>query len=113
VVVTRFECPNLTVLVALILLHWRIKRAVHRDGQGLIGSRMVIEWRRRTMLSVSLWPDLVSVYSMGDVSRHVEGARVPGRLGVRTTCGIYCFAGDWRRVMFRSEVTPQSPLTRS
>jgi hypothetical protein len=110
VVVTRFECPNLPVLLGLVLLHWRIKRAVHRHGKGLIGSRVVILWRRRTMLSVSLWPDLDSVYSMGGVPRHVEAARLPRRMGIRTTCGIYCFAGDWRRVMFRGDVTPRPPL---
>ncbi len=110
VVVTRFECPNLVTLLLLLVLHVRIKRDVRRYGRGLIGSRAVVDWRRRTMWSVSLWPDLDSVYSMGSVPRHVIGSRVPRRLGVATSCGVFCFAGDWRRVMFRSPAPPRSPL---
>lgn len=109
-VVTRFECPNRVVLAYLLVLHTRIKRDVRRFADGLIGARTVVDWRRRTLLSVTLWTDIASVYGMGGVSRHVAAARIPSRLGVRTRCGVFCFAGDWRRVMFRSEVTAGSPF---
>ncbi|MEN3609905.1 hypothetical protein AAH979_10180 [Plantactinospora sp. ZYX-F-223] len=110
VVVTRFECGSLARLLVLLVLHHRVKRDVARLGEGLIGSRVVVDWRRRVALSVSLWPDIGSVYSMGGVPRHVAAARLPGRLGIRTTCGVFCFAGDWRRVMFHSPVPARSPF---
>jgi hypothetical protein len=110
VMVTRFECGSVAKLLYMVLLHLRIKRDVHRMGDGLIGSRVIIDWRRRVMLSVSLWPDIDSVYSMGSVPRHIAAARIPARLGVRTTCGVFCFAGDWRRVMFGSPVEPRTPV---
>jgi hypothetical protein len=94
----------------MLALHTRVKRDVRRQGDGLIGSRVIVDWHRRVMLSVSLWPDIASVYSMGNVPRHVEAARVPGRLGIRTTSGVFCFAGDWRRVMFGSPMPPRTPL---
>ena len=110
VMVTRFECGTVAKLLYMILLHLRIKRDVRRAGNGLIGSRVVVDWRRRVMLSISLWPDIDSVYSMGSVPRHVTAARIPGRLGIRTTCGVFCFAGDWRRVMFGSPTEPRTPF---
>jgi hypothetical protein len=98
------------VLVYLLALHVRIKRDVRRHVPGLIASRAVVLWRRRTMLSISLWPDLDSVYDMGSVPRHVTGSRIPGPLGVATSSGVFTFAGDWRRVMFGSPAAPRSPL---
>jgi hypothetical protein len=93
---TRFECPNLLALVRLRLLHGRVGRDVRRHAAGFLGVRVVVDWPTRVMLSISLWEDLDSVYSMGDVPRHIVAARAPGRLGVRTTSGVFCFAGDWR-----------------
>jgi hypothetical protein len=110
VVVTRFECPHLPALLMLLVLHHRVKRAVRRQAHGFLGVRMLIDWRRRSLLSISLWKDLDSVYSMGEVPRHVLATRVPDRLGVVTASGVYCFVGDWRRVMFGSECTARSPL---
>jgi hypothetical protein len=110
VVVTRFECPNLFSLVVLALLHRRVRRDVRRRATGFIGVKMLVDWRRRLLLSVSIWEDLESVYSMGRVAHHVTATRLPGRLGVRTASGIFCYVGDWRRVMFRSSVFAASPL---
>lgn len=110
VVVTRFECPTLAALIAVRLIHARLKPAVRRGATGFIGVTTIIDWKRRTMLSISLWQDLDSIYSMGNVPVHVAAARVPSRLGVATTCGIFCLAGDWRRVMFRGEAQARSPL---
>jgi hypothetical protein len=110
VVVTRFDCTALIGMLAIIALHLRVKRDVRRNARGFLGIRLLIDWRRRTILSISLWRDLASVYAMGNVRRHVEAARLPGVLGATTTCGVFCFAGDWRRVMFGSEVDARSPL---
>lgn len=110
VVVTRFECGTLRGLLAIIALHLRLKVDVRRRARGYLGVRTLVDWRHRTLLSVSLWQDLDSVYSMGMVPRHVSAVRVPGLLGVRTTCGVFCFVGDWRRVMFGSAAEPRSPM---
>src|SRR6185312_1239735 len=85
VVITRFECPSRLVLLRLVVLHLRIKRAVRRRLPELVGSRLIVDWGTRTLLSISVWPSLESVYGMGSVPEHVSGSRIPGRLGVRTT----------------------------
>jgi hypothetical protein len=110
VVVTRFECGTLRALLAIRLLHVRLKHDVRRNAAGFVGVKTLADWRGRTLLSVSLWKDLDSVYTMGMVRRHVSAVRLPGRLGVRTTCGVFCFVGDWRRVMFQSPMQARSPL---
>jgi hypothetical protein len=112
-VVTRFECGTLTNLMIMLVVHARIKRDVRRHGGGLIAVKALVDWRSRVLLSVSLWPTIESVYSMGDVPRHVVAARLPRRLGVRTNCGVFCYAGDWRRVMFRAPVESRSPFVPS
>jgi hypothetical protein len=110
VVITRFECPTLAALIAVRLVHARLKPAVQCGAQGFIGVTTITDWKRRTMLSISLWQNLDSIYSLGNVPQHVAAARIPSRLGVSTTCGIFCLAGDWRRVMFRIETKARSPL---
>ncbi|MBE1561951.1 hypothetical protein [Nonomuraea africana] len=109
-IVTRFECGSRLKLVAMLVLHRRVKRHVRRLARGLVGVKTLVDWRTSTMLSITLWKDLDSVYSMGQVPQHVAAVRVPGSLGVRTSSGVFCFAGDWRRVMFRSPSEPRSPL---
>lgn len=110
VVVTRFECGNLPSLIAVRMLHARLKRHVKRRARGFIGVKTVILWQPRTMLSISLWQDLASIYSMGNVTQHVEATRVPAHLGVETSCGIFYLVGDWRRVMFGGSAPTRSPL---
>jgi hypothetical protein len=110
IVVTRFECGSLSALLAVRITHARLKRHVRRRARGFLGVTAITDWRRRTMLSISLWQDLDSIYSMGNVPQHVAAARLPHRLGVSTTSGIFYLVGDWRRVMFRSDVTTRSPL---
>jgi hypothetical protein len=112
VVVTRFECPNLLAMLVIRMLHRRVKRDVRKHARGFLGITLLCHWRRRTVLSITLWHDLDSVYSMGEVSRHVQAARIPRKLGVRTSCGVFCFVGDWTRVMFGSQVPARSPLRR-
>jgi hypothetical protein len=100
VVITRFDCPSRLTLFVLLIRHLRMKRHVRRHADGFLGVMTTIDWRRRTLLNVSLWSDPGSVYSMGRVSRHVAAARLPSRLGVRTDGAVYPCAGDWRSVLF-------------
>ena len=110
VVVTRFECGGLSSLLRILLLHRWVKREVRRRARGFVGVKTLVDWRRRTMLSISLWEDLDSIYSMGSVQRHILATRRPGPLGVDTASGVFSFVGDWRRVMFRSPTAAVSPL---
>ncbi len=110
VVVTRFECGNLPALIAVRLLHARMKRHVRRGASGFLGVRTIVYWRDRTMVTVSLWQSLESIYSLGNVSQHVSATKVPAYLGVETTCGIFYLVGDWRRVMFGGSAVTRSPL---
>jgi hypothetical protein len=110
VVITRFECPDLLRLVLVVILHLRLKLDVRRQATGYLGGTLLVQWRRRCLLSVSVWHDRDSLHSMGSVPRHVQAARLPGRLGIATACGVYSFAGDWRQVMFGRQTPPRSPL---
>jgi hypothetical protein len=110
VVVTRFECPNRLALLRLIILHSRVKRAVRRQARGYLGAKALVDWRRRSLLSVSLWDDIESIYSMGNVRAHIVATRRPGKMGIDTASGVYCFVGDWRRVLFRSDCPTRSPM---
>lgn len=110
VVVTRFECPTYWSLLVVLLLHARLKSEVRRNAGGFIGVKLLVDFCRRTVLSISLWKDLDSIYSMGQVPGHIEATRIPRGLGVDTTCGVFCFVGDWRRVMFGGAGRQRSPL---
>jgi hypothetical protein len=99
-VLTRFACPNLYALLVVKLLHYRVRPQVRRVAPGYLGGTTIVQWRSRTLLSLSLWRDLDGVYDMGQARRHVLAARVPGRLGVRTSCDVYTLRGEWRHVMF-------------
>ncbi len=91
-------------------LHMRVKRAVRMTARRYIDARAIVNWRAKTLLSVSLWSDLDAVRSMGDVPLHVVAARLPRRLSITTTCGVYGLAGDWRHVLFGTEFPARSPL---
>jgi hypothetical protein len=108
--ITRFECPSLSTMLVIVLLHRWIKRQVTRLADGYLGAVMLRDWRNRTVLSISLWRDIDSVYSMGKVPRHIHGSRLPARLGIRTRAGVFCYAGDWRQVMFGVGRPKSSPL---
>jgi hypothetical protein len=110
VVVTRFECRSLLSMVAMRILHVRLKLDVRRRASGFIGIKVLANWRQRTLLSISLWRDLDSVYSMGDVPRHISAVRAARALTTGTACGVFCFVGDWRQVMFRTSTSTESPL---
>jgi len=111
VVVTRFECPSFFTMLVMVIMHVRMKRMVAKQATGFIDARMILLWRRRTLLNISLWDDLSSIRSMGNVPRHVKAARVPARLGAVTVSGVYTYAGDWRNVLFGLNCESPSPLT--
>lgn len=110
VVITRFECKNVISIVRLLVLHKRIKRQVRRAANGFVGAAMLISWRRRTVLSVSVWERLEDIYSMGNVSRHIQAAKNKPKLGIATTAGIFSYVGDWRYVMFHGNAPNNTPL---
>ncbi|GAA1710674.1 hypothetical protein GCM10009765_69960 [Fodinicola feengrottensis] len=110
VVITRFACPSLSGLFRLMVLHIHIKRQVRRQAPGFVGGKAVILWRQRTMLSITLWRHLDDIYDMGKVNAHIMAARVPARLGIQTSCGIYSYSGDWRAIMFGTPATSADPL---
>ena len=112
VVVTRFECYTLLNFVIITLLHLWLKRFVRRAVGGLLGVAQLTNLQHRTVWSVSLWDDLGSIYSMGNCPPHIRAARLPHRLGIKTTCGVFTLTGDWRQVMFGSQVVTHSPLSR-
>lgn len=111
--ITRFECPSILVMLIVVLLHQHIKRQVARRAEGYLGAMMSRSWRTRTVLSISLWRDIESVYSMGNVPRHIHASRLPARLGINTRAGVFCYAGDWRQVMFNAGHPKPSPLDAS
>jgi len=110
VVITRFECRNLRQVYTVVLLHYRVKKGVRRAASGYVGGTFIIDWRRRTVLSLSVWTNLPSIYSMGDVPEHIQAVRIPRRIGVRTRCGVYGYSGDWRNVLFHIDCSNEEPI---
>jgi hypothetical protein len=112
VVVTRFACRTRRNVLLVWWLHHRVKPAVRARVRGLLGIRLYIDWRQRVVRSVSLWTDPAYLYDMGKVDEHIEVARVPRRLGIKTSCGIYTHEGDCSEVMFGVEpLHKPHPLT--
>jgi hypothetical protein len=110
VVITRFECPNLYALLLILAVHRRVKKQVRRLASGYLGGRTLVQWRTRTLLSISLWDRLDSIYAMGEVQHHIVASRIPARLKAATSCGIYTYSGDWKQVMFGVPAVSNAPL---
>jgi hypothetical protein len=100
VIVTRFECPSIPSMLAVRLLHSRLRLDVRREATGFLGVKMLLDWRHRTVVSISLWQNIESVYTIGNVGRHVFAVRAARRLRARTSCELYCSVGECKRVMF-------------
>lgn len=112
VVVTAFACRTRRDVLLVWWWHHRLKPAVQARVSGFLGVRLYIDWRRRLVRSVSLWTDPAHLYDMGEVREHVAITRLPRRRGIRTSCGVYTFGGDWRTVMFGQEPADvPAPLT--
>lgn len=109
--ITRFECPSIRSLLVVLALHKRVKRDVRRVADGYLGGATVVSWKTRTVLSISLWQRFDSIYAMGNARAHVLASRVPRRLGVSTSCGIYAYTGEWRRLMFDAPGQEHDPLS--
>jgi hypothetical protein len=110
VVITRFECPSRLRLLVILAMHYRVKKEVRRVAEGYLGGTTIVQWKQRTLLSLSLWRQLDSIYDMGKANRHIVASRVPARLRVSTACGIYAYSGDWRQLMFGTPVAANEPL---
>ena len=107
---TRFECQTIWQALRILRLHRPMKRIVRHNVDGFIGINLVKDWQHRTIYSISLWHDRQSIYGMGEVSAHVRAARVPARMGIVTSCGVFDYAGDWRNVLFGKGWAGPSPL---
>jgi hypothetical protein len=103
VVVTLFACRTKRDILLIWWLHRRVRPAVRARTRGFLGIHLYIDWRKRTVRSVSLWTDPAYLYDMGKVSDHIAVARVPRRRGIQTSCGIYTHEGECGEVMFRVE----------
>jgi hypothetical protein len=110
VVITRFECPSRWRLLRVLAMHFWVKKEIRRVAEGYVGGTTLIDWKQRTLLSFSLWRRLDCIYDMGDSNRHIKASRVPARLGVSTSCGIYAYSGDWRQIMFGTSLAAPEPL---
>ena len=108
--VTRFDCLTVRNMRRISRMHWPMSRLVKDEVEGFIGVKLLKDWPNRTVYSISLWQDRQSIYGMGEVSAHVRASRVPARLGVTTSCGVFDYAGDWRNVLFGKGWGGPSPL---
>lgn len=80
-------------------------------GLGATGlASAVTVFGTRTAASLSVWTNLPSIYSMGDVPEHIQAVRIPRRIGVRTRCGVYGYSGDWRNVLFHIDCSNEEPI---
>jgi len=114
VVVTQFECRTLRQVLAVWWLHRKVKPDVARESPGFLDVRLYIDWRARRVRSVSLWSDGLALFDMGQVDSHIRAAHAPVGWGVRTSCGVFGYLGDWRAVMFGDGgYVTASPLSRT
>jgi hypothetical protein len=100
VVVTLFVCRTRRDIALIWWLHKRIKPAVRAHASGFLDVRLIIDWRRRLVRSVSLWTDPAHLYGMGKVSEHVAASRIPAVRGIETSCAIYTYEGQCMPLMF-------------
>jgi hypothetical protein len=110
VVVTLFHCHTIAKMLLIWRLHRRLKQRVRRKAKDFLGVYLILDWRARTVRSISLWASLHGIYDMGEVPEHVAAVRVPGSQGIQTLCGIFSYEGDWLKVLFDARVARPSPL---
>jgi hypothetical protein len=110
VVVTLFECRTILKMLLIWKLHHQLKQRVYRKAKDFLGVYLILDWRARTIRSISLWASLHGIYDMGEVPEHVEAVRIPGAQGIQTLCGIFSYEGDWLKVLFDARVSRPSPL---
>ncbi|MCM4080890.1 hypothetical protein [Paractinoplanes hotanensis] len=103
VVVTAFACRTRRDVLLLWWLHRRLKPEVGARAPHFIDVRLFVDWRRRVVRSVSLWSDVTGLYDMGRVAGHIAAARVPGRRGITTSCGVFTYRGEWQTVLFTGQ----------
>lgn len=99
-VITRFDCPTYRHLLVIRLLHAVLGRRIRAKLDGLLLSHTTTDLRARRVVSVSVFRELGDLYQMGSVTTHVNAARIPPKLGVKTSGGVFVYAGDWRKILF-------------
>lgn len=107
--ITRFEFTRLPDMLLFISLHRRVNKSAERMCDGLLGVSTLKYWQTLTVLSISVWRNLDSVYQMGDVPLHITASRWPAQRGTVTRCGVYPYSGDWKWVMFKAGTKGKSP----
>jgi hypothetical protein len=111
VVVTRFDCPTYRHLLVIRLMHAVLGRRIRPKLDGLVLSYTRTQVRARRVLSVSVFGQIGDLYQMGQVTTHVNAARIPQKLGVKTSGGVFVYSGDWRKILFDAGTDSVSPLT--
>jgi hypothetical protein len=113
VVVTRFVAPTVPRLIVLRFIHPFVKLQIRLACPGLVGAASWTSWIEKTLYSISAWESSASIYDLGNVNGHVNASRIPGHLGVTTSCGVFSFAGEWKEMLFQAGPGGVSPLTRT
>lgn len=104
VVVTAFVCPNRIAWLRILFEHLSIKRRLRAsDIGGLALTTLVVSWRSKRILNISIWESKDAIYNMNGWPEHIKAAHLPPRLRVRTWCIVYETEGNWRDVLFPPE----------
>lgn len=97
--VTWFECKTPLQRWVVRWFHRVVGREVRARIPGYVGTSLFRPRNSAHLVSISMWEDQACMVRMGSVASHIRAARVPGRLRVKTTGGIYQYNGDWRTVL--------------
>lgn len=101
VVVTLFRCRTLRQLLGVRRRFAGMAGVVKAKAPALLSSVVSVDYRRRLVMNVSVWPDVESMRQMGDVPEHVLAARYVGRRpDIATASGVFAHAGDWRELLW-------------
>jgi hypothetical protein len=91
----------------LALIWWR-NRGLNDEFQRQIGGPVFslsrFDLRERRFLSVSMWPDIASLRSLGDVPGHIEAVHTALKLKragrANYTSSIYSYSGNWKTLLW-------------
>ncbi len=101
-VCVRFQCDKRRHLLHLRLRAWRIEREVKRTRAAYVTGKTRLRWRERELISLSIWSDQASMFSMGGCARHIDAAHYALNHGVRFQSDIMDTVGSWSQVMRRA-----------
>jgi hypothetical protein len=110
VVVTRFDCSSYRRLAVARVLHSVLGHRIRAEVNGLLFSVTFTKIREKRIISISAFGDIGDVYQMGCSKTHIKAAHLAPRLGLRTSAGVFPYAGDWRHILFGIPEQSASPL---